>query len=496
MGENQDCPANAKFSPMTYASLLKVGAYREEILLPPDWTFFFLNLFAFIFLIALSVLCVSCIARRDWRQRFIAPIKYQTQHYSNVDRDDPADPRAIVSINTDSSSFMFRAQGNDDQQNAADRLKDGIEKKQKSKQERARTDLSLNQVENLKDNLHKHLKDIKKLRALRYGKDGGQVQDELGNDVSDYSSSSEDDLNLAISNVKKLILNTRAVLRGEGEDEIQIFTEDTKMLDAINSVEDKRQEREEAIQLRKERLEEDQRVQEEKFKRKINNENNQQIQELEDMKNKVLEMQVESAYDRGKQFQERILRDGHKDDDAKDMMDQLENKMQRVEDLLVDDKDRQNDMLRRQLEQRRLRRRKLNEKLVEVDEQLHKKEYEEVDEKNKVVQEMQEELKQEMEELDDEDKTARQNLTKKFETIKTDKLADYQDKLRNAGGTKDFQNILDQYQLAQLQVDRELERQIKKENDKLDRDLKARKAKAKAQAEIRRNQKFKELEAE
>lgn len=29
------------------------------------------------------------------------------------------------------------------------------------------------------------------------------------------------------------------------------------------------------------------------------------------------------------------------------MMDQLENKMQRVEDLLLDDKDRQNEMLRR-----------------------------------------------------------------------------------------------------------------------------------------------------
>jgi len=41
-----------------------------------------------------------------------------------------------------------------------------------------------------------------------------------------------------------------------------------------------------------------------------------------------------------------------------------------------------------------------------------------------------------------------------------------------------------------------LERQIKKENDKLDRDLKARKAKAKAAAELRRNQRFKELEAE
>jgi hypothetical protein len=66
-------------------------------------------------------------------------------------------------------------------------------------------------------------------------------------------------------------------------------------------------------------------------------------------------------------------------------MDQLENKMQRVEDLLLDDKDRQQEMLKRQLEQRRLRRRKLNEKLIEVDETLHKKEYEEVDEKNNVV---------------------------------------------------------------------------------------------------------------
>jgi len=75
----------------------------------------------------------------------------------------------------------------------------------------------------LKDNLHKHLKDIKKLRALRYGKDGAQVQDELGNEVSDYTSSSEDDLNLAIVNVKKLILNTRAVLRGEDDHEIQMF---------------------------------------------------------------------------------------------------------------------------------------------------------------------------------------------------------------------------------------------------------------------------------
>merc|ERR1740117_396919 len=102
----------------------------------------------------------------------------------------------------------------------------------------------------------------------------------------------------------------------------------------------------------------------------------------------------------------------------------------------------------------------------------------------------------EMEQLDTEDVSNKQNVAKKYETIKHDRLADYQDRLHNAGGSKDFQNILDEYQLAQIQVDKELKRQIDKENDRLDRDLKARKAKAKAQAEIRRNQRLKELEAE
>ena len=47
-------------------------------------------------------------------------------------------------------------------------------------------------------------------------------------------------------------MTTRAVLRGEGEDETLIFTEDTKMLDAHKAADGKRQEREEAIKIRKE----------------------------------------------------------------------------------------------------------------------------------------------------------------------------------------------------------------------------------------------------
>ena len=85
------------------------------------------------------------------------------------------------------------------------------------------------------------------------------------------------------------------------------------------------------------------------------------------------------------------------------MMDQLEGKMQRVEDLLVDDKQRQADMLKRNLEQRRLRRKKLNEKLVEVDVQIQKNDYEVADKKEAIVVQIQEEYNAEIEKLELED---------------------------------------------------------------------------------------------
>ena len=80
-----------------------------------------------------------------------------------------------------------------------------------------------------------------------------------------------------------------------------------------------------------------------------------------------------------------MSRDGAQKNELTDMMDQLEGKMQRVEDLLVDDKQRQADMLKRNLEQRRLRRKKLNEKLVEVDVQIQKNDYEVADKKEAIV---------------------------------------------------------------------------------------------------------------
>ena len=115
---------------MTYASLLKVGAFQAEVLLEPEWAFFFSTLISFILLIVIAVLLVSWIARRDWKQKYLPKIMYQRSNYRAVDRDDPSDTRAIVAINPDSSTFMFRAQcqadaGGDMGEQLVSRMKSG-----------------------------------------------------------------------------------------------------------------------------------------------------------------------------------------------------------------------------------------------------------------------------------------------------------------------------------------------------------------------------------
>jgi len=51
-------------------------------------------------------------------------------------------------------------------------------------------------------------------------------------------------------------------------------------------------------------------------------------------------MQVESAYARGQDFQDKLGKDGAKGDDLKAIMDELEAKMGHVEGILMSDQDR------------------------------------------------------------------------------------------------------------------------------------------------------------
>ena len=77
----------------------------------------------------------------------------------------------------------------------------------------------MNDVEGLKDKLHKHLKEIRKLHAYNFGKKQGDGEDgaELQFSDNEESSSDDDELNRQIAQLKRMIGNTGAMLRGDGD---------------------------------------------------------------------------------------------------------------------------------------------------------------------------------------------------------------------------------------------------------------------------------------
>lgn len=69
---------------------------------------------------------------------------------------------------------------------------------------------------------------------------------------------------------------------------------------------------------------------------------------------------------------------GAEGDEVKRYMDDLKNKMSHVENLMHDDEDRQNDMLRMKMEARKARRKKLEDRLADVEEVINTSEKEKV----------------------------------------------------------------------------------------------------------------------
>jgi len=160
MADARKCPEDTAFSPQLYSSLLKVGAFKEDVLEPPNWYLFFGTLLVAGLLIFITVVIVAYISKKDWRQRFLPKIFYQGSNYTQVKRSDPKDKRAIVSINTELSSFLYRHTGEDgddaeldDQTGPKKTAAQALKEQKKKKKNKKKKDLSLNEVEDLKSNL-------------------------------------------------------------------------------------------------------------------------------------------------------------------------------------------------------------------------------------------------------------------------------------------------------------------------------------------------------
>ena len=123
MSDDKKCPSDSAFSPQTYASLLKMNAFRRDVLTPPDWLFLIGVMVSFMFLILMTVIVVSYVMKKDWHQRWIPKVEYQQANYTKVENSNPEDKKAIVSINTEASNFAIRNQGEaDEEENEEDIL--------------------------------------------------------------------------------------------------------------------------------------------------------------------------------------------------------------------------------------------------------------------------------------------------------------------------------------------------------------------------------------
>lgn len=97
-----------------------------------------------------------------------------------------------------------------------------------------------------------------------------------------------------------MIQRASAVLRGEDDNDWNELPIDT--LPKEKDTTDKNRERELALAARKKQLEQEHLEAEEKYKSKMRTEGESAVADLQLMKDKVLEQQVESAFDRGKAF--------------------------------------------------------------------------------------------------------------------------------------------------------------------------------------------------
>jgi len=137
-------------------------------------------------------------------------------------------------------------------------------------------------------------------------------------------------------------------------------------------------------------------------------------------------MQVESAFDRGKDISERMKRlGGATDYDTKAMMEELENKMQRVEDVLLSDQDRQKEQLQQRMAMRARRRRKYQAKMEEEHDAVRELKHVCEDAKEDKLIEIQTELKTDLEAMDEEFEEAKESLDRNYILQKQDKMSDY-----------------------------------------------------------------------
>lgn len=185
----------------------------------------------------------------------------------------------------------------------------------------------------------------------------------------------------------------------------------------------------------------------------------EEIEDELDQKREEVMQNVEGVMnDKGKEWAERLKKQGNKKG-KEDMYEELDKNLNRIEEQLAGDKARQDQLLKERLKQRRGRRAKLLEKLNVVEDVIADKSKDINQEKEVVNEEYKEDLDQEFNQLEKENDDKIRAVDDNLAMLRRERLSEYEDKLRAAANSNDFQSTLDAYQLSQAKVDKEMEKQ-------------------------------------
>ena len=100
------------------------------------------------------------------------------------------------------------------------------------------------------------------------------------------------------------------------------------------------------------------------------------IKDINAKKNTVLQQQINNANQRGQSLQHMLKKQGASGEEVEGLIGELQDKIQNVEDMMHQDEKRQAELLARRLDARRQKRKKLAEKLNEVESKLRNNEQE------------------------------------------------------------------------------------------------------------------------
>ena len=181
-------------------------------------------------------------------------------------------------------------------------------------------------------------------------------------------------------------------------------------------------------------------------------------------------------------------------EDQEKFLSELDDNMNKMGEILQRDEQDQDDILKRKLAERANRRKKLQDKLKEQEKVIESKQGTLNEKRTEVESHAQDLLNKLEDDLNKEKKEGELAINDHIEALKQEKLASFEDKLREARDGKDFGKVLEGYQAASKRVDGELEKEAAKQKADLEKALKNRRGQKRAQIEKDKNEQIKALQ--